>query len=154
MKKICLGKQTWPATLFLGTVHSTHVTVHISPFHCIRRYSGIKGLIFAISFPMKVKMLKSELNFPLLTLYQLVQEINPISTNGFRLCLHNNTGTHGFSGLPTALIYGLLILGAYKVWQHAFSLVKGSFFSKYTSKIVILHYGNRGCGVFKGGVQN
>ena len=53
---------------------------------------------------MKAKMLKSELNFPLLTLYQLVQEINPISTKGYRLCLHNNTGTHGFSDLPTALI--------------------------------------------------
>ena len=92
-------------------------------------------------------MLKSELNFPLLTLYQLVQEINPISTKGFRLCLHNNTGTHGFSDLPTALIYVLLILGACKVLQHVLSLVKGSFFSKYRSKILILHktLGKIGC---------
>ena len=31
------------------------------------------------------------------------KSVNPISTKGGRLCQPNNTGTSGFSGLPTAL---------------------------------------------------
>ena len=31
------------------------------------------------------------------------KSVNPISTRGGRLCPPNNTGTHGFSDLPTAL---------------------------------------------------
>ena len=33
------------------------------------------------------------------------RSLNPISTRGDRLCLPNNTGTPGFSDLPTALDY-------------------------------------------------
>ena len=35
--------------------------------------------------------------------------VNPISTKGSRLCSPNNTGTPGFSDLPTALTHGVLI---------------------------------------------
>ena len=31
------------------------------------------------------------------------RSVNPISTKGDRLCPPNDTGTHGFSNLPTAL---------------------------------------------------
>ena len=35
------------------------------------------------------------------------RSVNPISTKVSRLCLPNNTGTPGFSDLPTALHYDL-----------------------------------------------
>ena len=34
------------------------------------------------------------------------RSVNPISTKGGRLCLPNDTGTPGFSDLPTALLEG------------------------------------------------
>ena len=36
------------------------------------------------------------------------RSVNPISTKGGRLCQPNNTGTPGFSDLPTALYCALL----------------------------------------------
>ena len=39
------------------------------------------------------------------TLEDFGRSVNPISTKGDRLCPPNNTGTPGFSDLPTALLY-------------------------------------------------
>jgi hypothetical protein len=39
----------------------------------------------------------------------LGRSVNPISTKGGRLCPPNDTGTHGFSDLPTALNYTYLL---------------------------------------------